>query len=119
MQKQRWSVIDIGLFRPRRKVAGFLFGQLTAQLRQRKRGKAMAARKNLPHSERTRSKIRTSMLINRLESLVEGKVEMTGPQVTAALGLIKKTLPDLASVDLNATVESKVVGEVVFRGLNG
>lgn len=60
----------------------------------------MAARKRsavTPGSmpQRWREKIRTSMLINRLEAIVEGKTEAEGHQVTAALGLLKKTLPDL------------------------
>jgi hypothetical protein len=38
------------------------------------------------------------MLINRLTLFVKGKVELSPHQVTAALGLLKKTLPDLASV---------------------
>ena len=78
----------------------------------------MAARKNLQHSDRTRERIRTSMLLNRLESFVEGKCDLNAAQVSAALGLIKKTLPDLAAVDMNANVSGQVVAEVVFRGLN-
>lgn len=79
----------------------------------------MAARKHLTHLERTRDKIRASMLINRLEKCVEGKVELSGPQVTAALGLIKKVLPDLQAVAHEGDVTQTVVGEIVFRGLNG
>lgn len=70
----------------------------------------MAARKRLTHNQKTRDKIQTSMLIQRLEKFVKsdpetpdgdgGKVvNMTGPQVTAALGLLKKTIPDLQSID--------------------
>lgn len=79
----------------------------------------MAARKNLKHSDRTRDKIRTSMLLNRLETFVEGKCDLNAAQVSAALGLIKKTLPDLAAVTLDGDINHNVVGEVVFRGLNG
>ena len=68
----------------------------------------MAARKNLKHSDKTREHIRTSMLINRLTSFVEGKVELNPAQVTAALGLMKKTLPDLQAVELDANVEQNV-----------
>lgn len=59
----------------------------------------MAARKKLMHTDKTRERIKTSMLINRLTSFVEGSVELSPAQVTAALGLMKKTLPDLTSVD--------------------
>lgn len=57
----------------------------------------MAARKKLNHDTRTREKIRTSQLINRLTNHVLGKVDLSTSQVTAALGLMRKTLPDLAA----------------------
>lgn len=79
----------------------------------------MAARKNLTHLDRTREKIRVSMLINRLNEFVEGKVELSRPQVTAALGLIKKVVPDRQAVAHEGELDVKLVGEVVFRGLNG
>lgn len=79
----------------------------------------MAARNHLSHLERTREKIKTSMLINRLNEFVEGKIELSGPQVTAALGLIKKVIPDQQAVAHGGSVDVKLVGEVVFRGLNG
>lgn len=64
----------------------------------------MAARKNRgtldkPWDDSVRLKIKTSMLINRLTDFVESKVELAPHQVTAALGLLKKTLPDLAAVE--------------------
>lgn len=65
----------------------------------------MAARKNLKHAEKTKERIQTSMLINRLENYILGKVEMSGPQVTAALGLLKKTTPDMSSVEMKAEIE--------------
>lgn len=58
----------------------------------------MAVRKRLYHPEEVRQKIRTSQLINRLTDFANGKVELSPHQVTAILGLIKKTLPDLATV---------------------
>ena len=77
----------------------------------------MAVRKTLSHDTKTRDRIRTSQLINRLEMFAlseidenECKVEMSRSQVAAALGLIKKTLPDLqattfdGNVDVTATV---------------
>ena len=58
-------------------------------------------RLNPAHDERTRAKIQTSQIINRLESHVNGTVELTASQVTAALGLLKKTLPDLQATELS------------------
>jgi hypothetical protein len=62
-------------------------------------------RLNPQHDDRTRAKIQTSQIINRLTSFVNGEVEMSAPQVTAALGLLKKTLPDLSHSEVNHTVK--------------
>jgi hypothetical protein len=64
----------------------------------------MAARLNPEHDERTREKIRTSQLINRLNSLVSGEIDpasMPPHAVTAALGLLKKVLPDLQATTIS------------------
>ena len=60
----------------------------------------MAVRKNLRHDEKTRSKIQTSQLINRLTAHALGDIEMSTSQVRAAEVLIRKTLPDLSAVDM-------------------
>ena len=65
----------------------------------------MAIRKKLNHDDKTREKIQTSQILNRLTNHVLGKVEMSASQVTAALGLIRKTLPDLQAIELKAEVE--------------
>lgn len=44
-----------------------------------------------------REKIRTTQLVNRLTDHALGEVDMQPSQVTAALGLLKKALPDLAA----------------------
>lgn len=62
-------------------------------------------RLNPQHDERTRAKIKTSQIINRLEKFVDGKVEMSAAQVTAALGLLRKTLPDLQATEHSGKVE--------------
>jgi len=64
----------------------------------------MAARLNPSHDQRTRDKIKTSQLINRLQSFVNGKVKLAPAQVTAALGLLKKTLPDLTATELSGSM---------------
>ena len=60
----------------------------------------MAARKTKFLSDEHRLKIQTSMLINRLTDFVNSKVELNPAQVTAALGLLKKSLPDLQAAEL-------------------
>ena len=56
----------------------------------------MAARIQPTLAHEWRAKIQTSMLINRLNDFAFNKVEMSSDQVRAALGLLKKTLPDLS-----------------------
>lgn len=49
-----------------------------------------------------REKIRASQLINALQNHVLGKKLMIEPsQVTAALGLLKKCIPDLSATELS------------------
>lgn len=56
----------------------------------------MAARTvKIRHDEETRAKIKTSQLINRLQDHALKDVEMSDGQIRAALGLLKKTLPDV------------------------
>jgi hypothetical protein len=62
-------------------------------------------RLNPAHDDRTRAKIQTSQIINRLEKLVKGEIEMTAQQVTAAGILLKKTLPDLSAVTLDGKLK--------------
>jgi len=57
-------------------------------------------RQSLVHNEH-RQKIETSKLVNALtKHVVEGK-KLEPSQVTAALGLLKKTLPDLGAVSMD------------------
>jgi hypothetical protein len=60
----------------------------------------MARRLNPKHEQVTRDKIKTTQLVNRLTSFAFGECEMTAAQVTAALGILRKALPDLASQEL-------------------
>jgi hypothetical protein len=65
----------------------------------------MAARLNPKNDERARSAIQTTQLCKRLNAFALGEKDpcypqkelvMTSDQVRAALGLLKKTIPDLA-----------------------
>ncbi len=71
----------------------------------------MAVRKNLSHPERVRARIRTTQLTRRLTKHVLGKVEMSATQVTAALGLLKKTLPDLSATELSGEIRQRDVSD--------
>lgn len=65
----------------------------------------MAARtrkgtKDNPWAESTRLKIQASNVVNELIKHVLNKRKMTNTQVAAALGLLKKILPDLQKTEL-------------------
>ena len=78
-------------------------------------------RTKLTHDTRTREKIRSTQLINRLQKHIltypdkktYKKDLMTQSQVTAALGLIKKTLPDLHNIE--GAIEVDNSGEVKHK----
>lgn len=63
----------------------------------------MAARLRTYQQDEVRAKIQASQIINRLTSIALGEVtgDNLSPQVTAALGLLRKVLPDLAATELS------------------
>lgn len=82
----------------------------------------MAARNRKGLSENTRKRIQTTMLVKRLEEHILSKGEiingelinkdlMTQSQVSAALGLLKKTLPDLQAVTLSGDPDNPIKNE--------
>ena len=68
----------------------------------------MAERLNKRHAEQTRKAIKATQIVNRLQRCVFGEVELTSQQIKAAEILLKKALPDLAQVELDARVEGEV-----------
>jgi hypothetical protein len=54
-----------------------------------------------PWDDGVRAKIKTSMLLNRLTDHAFDKVKMSSTQVTAAIAVLRKSLPDLSSEDVN------------------
>jgi hypothetical protein len=68
----------------------------------------MAVRKTLSHDTKTREKIQTSQLINRLQDNAFGKIELTAGQLRSIEVLLKKTLPDLQAIEHTGSVEQNV-----------
>lgn len=54
--------------------------------------------------ERLRAKINSTLLVKALTEHINGKREMSTTQVTAAMGLLRKTLPDLNSTEVIAQI---------------
>lgn len=87
----------------------------------------MAARKTRFQTGPTRAKIQAGNIINRLQKHIDGAVEMSSSQVTAALGLLRKTLPDLKSSEVTiednrtdaGTLSRAELERIASRGSNG
>jgi hypothetical protein len=55
----------------------------------------------------TRRKIQTSMIANRLIDYVNGKIRLEPAQVTAAVALMRKVLPDLVAAEVKSEAVHK------------
>jgi hypothetical protein len=69
----------------------------------------MAARKQRWHDQATREKIQAGLLVTTLTKHVAGELKLSATQVTAALGLLRKCVPDLASVQHQGDENNPVV----------
>lgn len=70
----------------------------------------MAARVvKIRHDDETRAKIKAANIIARLQKLIDGEIEMAPHAVTAALGLLRKTLPDITSVEHSGEISTPSV----------
>lgn len=72
-------------------------------------------RLNPKHDERTRAKIQTSQIINRLEKFVKGEIKMMPQQVRAAEILLKKSLPDLQPIPPQKEEENLQPSELIIK----
>jgi hypothetical protein len=73
----------------------------------------MAARINkIRHDDETRAKIKSAQIINRLHGHVMGEVELSATQVSAALGLLRKTIPDLSQAEIKSETTVRYVARV-------
>lgn len=57
---------------------------------------------DVPWDTKVRKRIQASMIVNRLTNHIKGLVELSTTQVRAAEILLRKVLPDLATVELQA-----------------
>ena len=65
----------------------------------------MATRLRPQHQEEVKIKIKTSQLVNRLQSHIDGKVELNATQVRGIEILLARTLPTLSSVEQTTHVD--------------
>ena len=65
------------------------------------------------YAESVRARIKAGGITKRLEDHIVGKVQMSTSQVTAALGLLRKVVPDRASTEITGKDGGAVKVEVV------
>lgn len=75
----------------------------------------MAARKRLFQTDKTREKIQTSQLINRLQNhaLSEEVTELKPSQLKAIEILLKKSLPDLQSTEITGDSDAPMQLKII------
>ena len=79
-------------------------------------GVSLARRSRPPiHAESYRAKIKTPLLISRLHSIGMGEVEASAVSVQACIALLRKVLPDLATVE--HTSEHGVTLRTIITGV--
>lgn len=83
----------------------------------------MAARLNPQQDKRSRDAIKTTQLVKRLNCFALGErddagnvVELDGPRLKAIEVLLKKTLPDLAAVQISGDEKNPIATKEVGDG---
>lgn len=69
----------------------------------------MAARNRKGLSENTRERIKTTMIVKRLEDHIDGRCELSTTQIQAARILLDRTLPSMSQVEHTGEVEHHYV----------
>lgn len=72
----------------------------------------MAARIRKHHQDDVRRKIQATQLVNRLTNHALGEIELTATQIKAIEILLKKSVPDLSSVELSGDPDAPIKHEV-------
>lgn len=71
----------------------------------------MARRKIAWTPQKVRQRIRVGVLLQRLQKHALGEIDMTKTQIVAALGLLKKTVPDLSSIEHTGEIRHRDVSD--------
>lgn len=64
------------------------------------------------YADAVRARIKAGGIAKRLEDYVVGKISLEPAQVTAALGLLRKIVPDCASVEHSGEVIQRFVADL-------
>lgn len=79
----------------------------------------MAARSNLEHIQKTRDRIQTSMIVERLQNHIVAEEDiMSTSQVNAAKILLNKTIPDVKQVEMSGSLDATIDGKWEVEFIN-
>lgn len=73
------------------------------------------AKGSIKLTQQHRDKIANSKILQRLIGHAEGVEDMTQTQVTAAIALMKKVMPDLKSTEMTGELGVTVVRKTVYE----
>jgi hypothetical protein len=75
----------------------------------------MAIRRQLWHPDKVRKRIQVSQLVNRLRKHALGECDMSPTQVKAAEILLRKSLPDLSSVEHSGEIAAPLSRDQIIE----
>lgn len=79
-----------------------------------------ARKVKIRHDDETRAKIQAAQIINRFQSCLDGKIDLTTQQVTCGKILLNKVLPDLSAQSSGAAEDGSLQGvKNILDDING
>lgn len=66
-----------------------------------------------------RARIDAPRILKRLTDHIDGEIEMGTSQVTAAIALLRKTMPDLAQTTISGDPDNPVLHSLTVKGIPG
>lgn len=75
----------------------------------------MAARIRTKHQDEVRAKIQASVLIGLLESHAMGETELSASRIKAIELLLKKSIPDLQSIELTGDEDTPITHVIKWQ----
>jgi len=74
---------------------------------------SITAKLNPRHQQLIRDKINAALLVERLTECALGQTELTSQQMKAIEILLKKSVPDLSSVEMTGDADTPVIVKVI------
>lgn len=74
---------------------------------------SITAKLNPRHQQLIRDKINAALLVERLTECALGSIELTSQQMKAIEILLKKSVPDLSSVEMTGDADAPVIVKVI------